>query len=84
VEDDNFTAMIYVLNLILWLGATAIGLILLWWMEPKKGKATVLTLITLLPALLGGPIFLLMVVGKAVFAPLQNDCHNCGAVRYHH
>lgn len=84
MEHDNFKAMNDVLHLTLWLGATAIGLILLWWMEPKKGKATVLTLITFLPALLGGPIFLLMVVGKAVFSPRQDDCHNCRTVRCHH
>jgi hypothetical protein len=70
-------------ELMLWLGSTVVGLILLWWMEPKKGKAMVLTLITFLPALLGGPIFLLMVVGKAVFSPRQDDCHNCGTVRCH-
>ena len=84
MEHDNFKVMNDVPNLILWIAPTAIGLILLWWMEPKKGKATVLTLITFLPALLGGPIFLLMVVGNAVFSPVQNDCHNFGAVRRHH
>lgn len=51
----------------IWLGSTLFGLVLLWWMEVDKRKATILILVTAVPALVGGPIFLLMVLGRTVF-----------------
>lgn len=36
-------------------------------MEVDKRKTTILILVTAVPALVGGPIFLLMVLGRTVF-----------------
>ena len=54
-------------DLFIWFGSPVVGLIFLWLMESDKPKATILILITILPALLAGPLFLLMVLGKAFF-----------------
>ena len=58
-------------ELVIWLFSTLLGLVILWWMEPDRRKAMVLLLITVFPTLLGGPVFLLMVLGRSLFSPAK-------------